>query len=223
MELVKENFQLQLDKILEDIKRAGIRPTLLLHSCCGPCSSYVISYLAQYFNITVFFYNPNIFPEAEYQLRLSEQKRLIEELKKEDVSVDLTAAAYDHDEFLSFVKGFESEKEGAGRCSLCFELRLRKTYDMALREGFDYFCSTLSVSPHKNALVLNKIGRSVNESMWLVSDFKKRDGYKKSIELSKKYELYRQEYCGCEFAMNTHQHFASLFFIKRSYNLGSSK
>lgn len=200
---IKTNYQVELDKITKEIERQGVKPKILLHSCCGPCSSYVVTYLLQWFDITVFYYNPNIYPELEYDHRLAEQARLLKAL-----DIPLLQVPYDHQEFLDYVQGFESEPEGGARCAKCFELRLQKTLELAEKGGFDYFATTLTVSPHKNAMVINRIGQSIESSaagsvLWLPSDFKKRDGYKKSIELSKQYGLYRQEYCGCEFAMFT--------------------
>ena len=194
------NYQLMLDQIIEENRSHGKVPTLLLHSCCGPCSSYVVTYLKDYFSVTVLYYNPNIYPEEEYDHRLSEQARLLKELQ-----VPLLAVPYNHQEFLDQVKGLEGEPEGGARCEVCFRLRLRKTYETALQEGYDYYCTTLTVSPHKNAAVINRVGQQMTEEgqrnvLWLPSDFKKRDGYKRSIELSRQYDLYRQDYCGCEFA-----------------------
>jgi len=194
----KINYQNKLDEILRNIVSDGKVPRLLLHSCCGPCSSYVVSYLRDYFGITVFYYNPNIYPEEEYRHRLSEQKRLLELF-----GIPLLDADYNHQEFLDVARGFESEPEGGARCEKCFELRLRKTREIAGARGFDYYCTTLTVSPHKNALIINRVGESLDDGtkpLWLPSDFKKREGYKKSIELSRLYDLYRQDYCGCEFA-----------------------
>ena len=267
----KINYQLELDKVISSLQLAGERKSVLLHSCCGPCSSYVVTYLKEYFDVTVLYYNPNIYPEEEYIHRLSEQARLLKEL-----DIPLIEVGYDHDEFLDYVRGYEAEPEGGARCERCFELRLNKTYELAQEYNFDYICTTLTVSPHKNAMIINAVGQNiVNTSacrkpdaepdkteledcimkvpenqrhkpdaepdkiepdssalkvadismpragstepgkeglsedqsshtshniMWLPGDFKKREGYKKSIELSKQYDLYRQEYCGCEFA-----------------------
>ncbi len=218
----KQNYQLILDEILEGLDK---RPSLLLHSCCGPCSSYVLDYLKDYFDITVLYYNPNIFPEEEYIKRLDVQRSLIEAMNKEfDTDIKLIDVGYDHNEFLNAAAGLENEPEGGKRCEECFKLRLGKTADIAYERGFEYFGTTLSVSPHKNAILLNEIGSSLGSLMetpedlvigktiqdndtssslapkWLFADFKKKEGYKKSIELSKKYDLYRQDYCGCEFA-----------------------
>ena len=210
----KINFQKKLDKALEDIRESSKTPSLLLHSCCGPCSSYVLDYLKDYFRITVFYYNPNIYPQQEYELRLSEQRRLIEEAYADRVK--LLTVPYDHGEFLSAAKGLEDEPEGGNRCRNCFALRLRKTAKTAFAGGFDYFGTTLTVSPHKNAVILNCVGHEAEEELkpvscdsetehfpvWLESDFKKKNGYLRSIELSKEYVLYRQNYCGCEWSKN---------------------
>lgn len=195
MEQVKINY----DKVLEEmISNLEYKPKLLLHSCCGPCSSYVITYLMDYFDITVLYYNPNIEPVSEYEKRKNEQIKLIKELNKENVHfLDID---YDNASFRKFVKGHESDKEGGARCHLCYELRLRKTAEIAQNKDFEFFGTTLTVSPYKNASILNQIGENLSSQYnvkWLYSDFKKKDGYKKSIELSKKYNLYRQDYCGC--------------------------
>ena len=199
---MKQNYQLMLDKVIE--QNGSTLPSLLLHSCCGPCSSYVLEYLTKHFDITVFFYNPNIYPEAEYIKRLDTQKQLIANMPFEN-PVKLIAGEYDPESYIAAVRGQEEYKEGGPRCSTCFTLRLDKTASLAKAEGFDYFATTLTVSPHKNAQIINTIGFDLAEKhsmLWLPSDFKKREGYKRSIELSKQYDLYRQEYCGCSFAMN---------------------
>lgn len=194
----KINYQRLLDEITNKAESEGRVPTLLLHSCCGPCSSYVVTYLMQWFDITVLYYNPNIYPKEEYDHRLREQERLLKMLH-----IPLIADRYDHQEFLNSTEGLWNEPEGGGRCRKCFELRLTRTHQLAADGGFEYFATTLTVSPHKNAMVINRVGEQISEGAvkWLPSDFKKRDGYKKSIELSKQYGLYRQDYCGCEFAM----------------------
>ena len=199
---MKQNYQLMLDKIIE--KQDGTLPSLLLHSCCGPCSSYVLEYLTKYFDITVFFYNPNIYPEAEYIKRLDTQKQLLEKMPFEN-PVSLIEGDYEPDAYLAAVRGQEEYREGGIRCSTCFTLRLYKTAELAKAKGFDYFATTLTVSPHKNAQIINTLGFEIGEKhgiSWLPSDFKKREGYKRSIELSQQYGLYRQGYCGCSFAMN---------------------
>ena len=207
---MKNNYQTDLELIINNNLETGRKPALMLHSCCGPCSSYVLDYLKNHFDITVFYYNPNIYPEDEYDHRLSEQRRLINEMNKDAGMrpIRLVTVPYDHNEFLSFVAGLENEHEGGARCAKCFELRLKKTYELAKNAGSDYYGTTLTVSPHKNALLINNIGYEIpgtdhidDHVMWLPSDFKKKNGYKQSIELSKKYDLYRQNYCGCEFSM----------------------
>ena len=171
---------------------------LLLHSCCGPCSTQVIDVLKNDYNITIYYYNPNIDTDEEYQHRLSEQKRFCKE-----VGVEVLEDGYNPEEFYSKIKGLEGEKEGGARCSVCFRLRLEKTAQKAKELGFDLFGTTLTVSPHKNSIVINSIGKTVQEIVeieFLEGNYKKQDGYKKSIEFSKKYNLYRQNYCGCEFS-----------------------
>lgn len=189
------------DKVLEElINSLDYKPRLLLHSCCGPCSSYVITYLKDYFDITILYYNPNIEPYEEYIKRKNEQIRLIKEL---NCGIKLLDIDYENDKYRESVIGHESDKEGGERCHLCYKLRLDKTASMAKENNFEYFGTTLTVSPYKNAEVLNNIGKeleNIYNIKYLYSDFKKKDGYKKSIELSKKYNLYRQDYCGCLFS-----------------------
>ncbi len=200
---MKKNYGKELELILCKPEIKGKR--LFLHSCCAPCSSYVLEYLRPYFQITVFYYNPNISEEKEYVIRREEQKRLIRELNtgacSEDVyMIDYVDGDYEPDRFYRIVKGLEQCPEGGERCFGCYELRLRKTADMAKQARADFFTTTLTISPLKNAEKLNEIGERLSEEYeisFLPSDFKKKDGYKRSIELSKKYELYRQDYCGC--------------------------
>ncbi len=171
---------------------------LLLHSCCGPCSTQVIDFLKDDYNITIYYYNPNIDTDQEYQHRLGEQKRYCQ-----IVGVPVIEDGYHSSDFLDKVKGFENEKEGGARCPICFKLRLQKTAQKAKELGYNYFGTTLTVSPHKNAQIINAIGKSVgfeNDIEFLEGNYKKQDGYKKSIEFSKKYNLYRQNYCGCKFS-----------------------
>lgn len=197
----KQNFQLLMERQLESLK-GGER--LLLHSCCGPCSSYVLDVLTKHFDVTLLYYNPNIYPSEEYQKRLGEQLRLLDEMPFEK-SVSYMACEYDEGEFLQAAKGLESEREGGARCERCFRLRLKKTAFEAQKNGFDYFTTTLSVSPHKNAQMLNEIGKELEKEYgvkYLYADFKKKDGYKKSVKLSEEYNLYRQDYCGCRFALS---------------------
>ena len=195
------NAQQILDQTLAALPQ-GERPTLLLHACCAPCSSYVLEYLAKYFRITLFFYNPNIAPEEEYRFRLDELRRLVREMSLGgDVSV--LEGNYAPDHFHALAKGLESLPEGGSRCSLCYRLRLSETARMAAEGGFDYFCTTLSISPYKNAAWLNEIGQEEGTRYgvkYLVSDFKKKNGYKRSCELSEQYGLYRQDYCGCVYS-----------------------
>lgn len=195
------NYQKELDKILE--KPETIGKTLFLHSCCAPCSSYVLEYLRQFFRITVFYYNPNISMEPEYRKRVAEQKRLIQaynDTLEEGYPISIVEGDYEPEKFYEMAKGMEQCPEGGERCFACYELRLRKTAELAFAGNFDYFTTTLTISPLKNAGKLNEIGEQLAEEYsisWLPSDFKKRGGYQRSIELSKEYELYRQNYCGC--------------------------
>lgn len=198
----KRNYQRELDFIIGQMTEEGRVPSLLLHSCCAPCSSYCLSYLAQYFHITVFYYNPNISPEEEYQKRVGEQQRLIRELPTR-YPVGFAQGPYEPEVFFAMAAGLEDLPEGGERCFACYRLRQRKAAQYAKEHDFDYFTTTLSVSPHKNAEKLNQIGLELAEEFeipYLVSDFKKRGGYLKSIELSREYGLYRQDYCGCVFS-----------------------
>ncbi|MBQ5565335.1 MAG: epoxyqueuosine reductase QueH [Clostridia bacterium] len=196
----KINYQKELDKIIA--AQGDSVPTLLLHSCCAPCSSYVIEYLSNYFYITVFYYNPNIYPDTEYIFRSNEQKRLISEMPTK-YPVTYIDEDYNSKEFYNAVKGLEKEPEGGKRCEKCFYLRLERTAKKAVELNFDYFTTTLTISPLKNAQLINQIGETLSQIYnikWLPSDFKKKEGYKRSIELSKIYSLYRQNYCGCIFS-----------------------
>ena len=200
----KINFQKELDKIIDANKREDLLPSLFLHSCCAPCSSYTIEYLSKYFKITVFYYNPNISPKAEYEKRKAEQIRLINSMETEN-KVDFLDCDYDYNDFEKIARGYENCKEGGERCFRCYELRLRKTAEEAKKNGFDYFCTTLSISPLKNSQKINEIGFFLENEIgvkWLPSDFKKKEGYKRSIELSKEYNLYRQNFCGCVYSKN---------------------
>lgn len=200
---MKINYQLICDKQIEEMTKDGKTPRLLLHSCCGPCSSYVIEYLSKFFDITVFFYNPNVFPQEEYEKRFSAQKEVVERLKTEN-HVELVVGEYNHDAFVDSARGFETAPEGGARCTECFTLRLLESAKYAKANGFDCFTTTLSVSPHKNAELLNTIGDEISKQVgipFLTADFKKREGYKRSIELSRELDIYRQEYCGCEFSI----------------------
>ena len=200
----KINYQKELDRIIAQNERDGVTPKLLLHVCCAPCSSYCLEYLSDYFDITVYYYNPNISPEAEYRFRLSEEERYIS-LRDFKNPVALTDSIYDPREFFDAVRGLESEPEGGKRCEKCFRLRLEASARKAVELGMDCFTTTLTISPLKNAALLNEIGYEAGEKygvMWLPSDFKKREGYKRSIVLSREYDLYRQNYCGCVFSKN---------------------
>ena len=193
---MQESYYKLCLKELETIKE---RKKLLLHSCCAPCSSSVISFLTKYFDITILYYNPNISPIEEYNKRKEEQIKLINTIDKVG-KIDIIDCDYDNNIYEEKIKGYEDCKERGERCTICFNLRLEKTAKIAKDKNYDYFCSTLTVSPYKNAPLINKIGEELSKKYnikWLYSDFKKADGYKKSIELSKKYNLYRQDYCGC--------------------------
>lgn len=203
----KVNYQKLLDEIIMKNEREDITPSLLLHSCCAPCSSYTIEYLSQYFSITVLYYNPNISEQAEYEKRKAEQVRLINSMPVKN-KVRFLACGYDSGEFFDIAKGYEDCREGGERCFRCYRLRLEKTARTARDNGFDYFCTTLSISPLKNAQKINQIGYETEKKYgvaWLPSDFKKREGYKRSIELSRAFDLYRQNYCGCIYSKRERQ------------------
>ena len=191
------NYQVVLDNTIKELD--GRRPKLLLHVCCGPCSSYVMEYLNKYFDITIYYYNPNIDTLEEFNKRTGEVQRLVKEAEFAK-GVKVLVAPYEKELFEELSKGLEKEKEGGPRCKKCYHLRLKKTCLYAKENNFDYFTTTLSISPYKDAEALNNIGRHLEEEYgvkYLYSDFKKRNGYKRSIELSKEYNLYRQDYCGC--------------------------
>lgn len=220
------NYQKELDQIIEKISAAETgAPTLFLHSCCAPCSSYVLEYLCKYFRIKVFYFNPNITEDAEYRKRVAEQKRLIAAYNERLIEwvdtdtvndaggqsacaetayqIEVIEGDYEPSRFFEIAKGLESCPEGGERCFACYELRLRETAKRAKAGQYDYFTTTLSISPLKNAAKLNEIGEKLAAEFgvaWLPSDFKKKDGYKRSIELSKEYDLYRQDYCGCVYS-----------------------
>ena len=197
---MKINYQLKLEEIIA--KEKGNVPKLLLHTCCAPCSSYVIEYLSNYFEITILYYNPNISPVEEYEKRLNEQKRLLKEITTKH-SVCLLECKYDHESFENLAKGLENEPERGARCLKCYRLRLEETAKLAKENNFHYFGTSLSVSPYKSSDILNKIGEELADFYnipYLYSDFKKKEGYKRSIELSKIYNLYRQDYCGCKYS-----------------------
>ena len=194
---MKTNYQLETDKCISSLPRER-KPSLLLQSCCGPCSSYVLEYLTQHFDVTVLFYNPNIQPEAEYAKRLRYQHEVLKHIPAKFMVCDYDGAAFEN-----VARGYEAEAEGGARCTRCFLLRLEETALRAAAHGFDYYCTTLTVSPHKDAERINRIGRELGEKhgvQWLPSDFKKRNGYLRSIQLAKEYELYRQDWCGCSYS-----------------------
>ena len=198
----KINYYLEMEKEIGRIRREGSRPSLALHACCAPCSSAVLMQLADVFDITVFFYNPNISPEAEFRLRLEEQIRLINEMLPGS-GIRVEAGEYEEKEFYRRVKGHEKDPEGGERCGICFDMRLRKTAEFARQHRMDYFTTTLSISPLKDAQRLNALGGALAEEYgvkYLFSDFKKKEGYKRSCALSQEYGLYRQDYCGCVFS-----------------------
>ncbi|MFV0344406.1 MAG: epoxyqueuosine reductase QueH [Anaerocolumna sp.] len=199
---LQRNFQKELDKIIQNLTDQGRTPSLLLHSCCAPCSSYVLEYLSNYFHITIFYYNPNISSLAEYDRRVIEQQRLIQELPVKH-PIKFILGNYEPQLFYEMAKGMETLPEGGARCENCYEMRLRETAFLAKEKRYDYFTTTLSISPHKNASKLNEIGEHLAMEFnisYLCSDFKKKNGYKRSTELSKEFKLYRQDYCGCIFS-----------------------
>lgn len=201
----QRNYQKELDALLELQCRENRVPKLLLHSCCAPCSSYVLEYLSRYFSITVYYYNPNIYPPQEYLKRVEEQKKFIDSMNFIH-PVSLVAGNYEPKEFFDTVKGLEQEPEGGARCMKCYELRLLEAAKTAQAGKYDYFTTTLSISPLKPAEKLNAIGEQLGREYgipYLPSDFKKKEGYKRSIELSKEYGLYRQDYCGCIYSIRT--------------------
>ncbi len=201
----KRNYQKELTQILDTIQASGSTPRLLLHSCCAPCSSYVLEYLSKYFAITVLYYNPNIAPREEYEHRKAEQIRLIHQGNWQN-PVSILDCDWDNDAFVSMAKGMESEPEGGIRCFACYALRLSAAAKAAKEQGFDYFTTTLSISPLKNAEKLNSIGEQLAKEYGvphLPADFKKKEGYKRSIELSRQFDLYRQNYCGCIYSKNS--------------------
>ena len=196
------NYQKQLEETIAKHEKAGEVPSLLLHSCCAPCSSYCLEYLSNYFQITVFYYNPNIYPEDEYHKRVKEQQRFIEQLPAKH-KISFVEGVFDKERFYETVKGYEDCPEGGERCFKCYELRLEETAKLAKEMGMDYFTTTLSISPLKNAEKLNEIGEKLGviyEVAHLGSDFKKKNGYKRSVELSNEYGMYRQYYCGCVYS-----------------------
>lgn len=200
---MKRNYQKELEELLKNLKEQNTVPTLFLHSCCAPCSSYVLEYLSEYFQITVFYYNPNIYPDEEYYKRVEEQKRFIERFPAKH-KISFVEGNYDKDRFYAMAKGLELVPEGGERCFACYELRLREAAEYAKERDMDYFTTTLSISPMKNAEKLNEIGEKLAQEYgvkYLTSDFKKKNGYKRSVEISEEYGMYRQDYCGCVFSM----------------------
>ena len=196
------NYTKELERLIQKLQQEGKVPRLLLHACCAPCSSAVLEYLSQYFAITLLYYNPNIAPLEEYQKREAELRRLISQMKFTH-PVELLPCQYDGQAFVQAARGLEGEPEGGKRCEVCFRLRLRYAAQEAARLRFDYYTTTLSISPMKNAPLLNQLGEEIGREFGvahLPSDFKKKDGYKRSVQLSKEYDLYRQDYCGCAFS-----------------------
>jgi len=196
---MKQNEQIEMEKIIEKEQQNNNIPTLLLHSCCAPCSSYVLETLSNYFKITIFYYNPNIYPIEEYLKRKEEEKRFIKEFDSK-YKIEMLDCDYEGNLFFDMAKGLENKKEGEERCYLCYNLRMKKTAIEAKNNNFDYFTTTLSISPYKNSTWINEIGRNLEKEYnikYLPADFKKKNGYKRSIELSSTYNLYRQDYCGC--------------------------
>lgn len=213
----KRNYAKELENKISEFQKEGIYPKLLLHACCAPCSSHCLEYLRQYFDITVFYYNPNIMNEPEYRKRVEEEKRLIAEYNKQvetenfegmnsDASarkIEIIEGDYIVSDYLNAVRGLENCSEGGDRCTRCFELRLEESARIAKENGFEFFTTTLTISPLKDAERLNRIGDEMGNKYgvsFLPSDFKKKEGYKRSIELSHMFDLYRQDFCGCEFS-----------------------
>ena len=213
-----QNYQIILDNILNRLTEEKVVPRLLLHSCCAPCSSYVLEYLSQYFKITILYYNPNIGPETEYMRRKEEQMDFITRFPALN-PIDFLDCDYEPMEFFEKIKGKEHLGEKSERCYACYELRLEETARAAKKLGFDYFTTTLSISPHKNAKWLNEIGESLSREYnvkYLFSDFKKKGGYYRSTELAKEYGLYRQDYCGCVFSKQEREQFQNLKSAEKS-------
>ena len=218
----KINYQKILDELIAELSAAGLRPSLLLHACCGPCSSYVLEYLSKYFQITVLYYNPNIYPQEEYERRLAELKKLYEVFPPAlDTGVKVVECEYDPEQFYDAVgvRGepeLATEPEKGERCRRCYKFRLERAVAYAAENHFDYFCTSLSISPFKDAVKINELGVEIERSLlaesgtwatsttspkWLFSDFKKKGGFKRSLELSEEYGMYRQDYCGCIYSM----------------------
>lgn len=205
----KRNYMRELDRIIQ--KRGAKTPRVLLHSCCGPCSSSVLEYLTQYFDVTLLWYNPNLYPQAEFERRFRTQVELIEKMDLAD-KVTVLAESWKHEDYLKRARGLENEPEGGARCTECFRLRLLECAKLAKQYGYDYFCTTLTVSRHKDAERINALGEEIGRAVgvaWLPSDFKKRNGENRSQELAEQYGLYRQLYCGCEFSLHRREEGAS--------------
>lgn len=203
----RRNYARELDRIIQ--KQHDKRPRLLLQVCCGPCATSVLEYLSQYFDITLLWYNPNLFPEEEYDRRF---RTLLEVLDKMNLTdrVDVLAEPWKHEDYVARVKGLESEPEGGKRCTECFRLRLFETARLAKKYNYDWFCTTLTVSRHKDAVLINSLGEEMAKAFganWLPSDFKKRDGENRSVELSEQLGIYRQLYCGCEFSLANRENY----------------
>ncbi len=197
--MLVRNYQKELDSIIDELQKEGKRPTLLMHACCAPCSSYCVEYLSKFFDITLYFYNPNIESDEEFEKRYAEFKKIVDRF-----NIKVVKETYNPDEFYSSVKGYEDCKEGGDRCTICYRLRLQKSLEYAEANNYDYFCSTLSISPYKNAEKLNTIGEEISKGSkvkYLINDFKKKGGYLRSTELSKEMDLYRQDYCGCIYSI----------------------
>lgn len=212
--MMKKNYQTLLEQIIQKHQKEGRVPSLLLHSCCGPCSTYVLEYLSKHFHIHVLYYNPNIYPSEEYYFREDEQKKLIETLETAH-PIRFVGARYEPDEYYHAIQGHEKDPEGGDRCALCFTLRLEEAAKAAKEQGFDYFTTTLSISPHKNAQLLNEIGERIADAYdvpYLYADFKKKGGFLRSVELTEEHGMYRQDYCGCVFSLR-----------ERERHTGSSK
>lgn len=197
----RRNYQKELERIIQ--KRGGRTPRVLLHSCCGPCSSSVLEYLTRYFDVTLLWYNPNLYPQEEFDRRFRAQTEIIEKMGLAE-RVSILAEPRKSEDYYARIKGLEDEPEGGKRCEACFRLRLCECARLAKHYGFDYFCTTLTVSRHKDAELINALGEELGRAVgvaWLPSDFKKRDGENRSVELSEKHGIYRQLYCGCEFSL----------------------
>lgn len=200
---MKRNYQKEMEETLEKIAQKKRAPKLFLHSCCAPCSTYVLEYLSRYFAITVFYYNPNIYPEEEYRKRVKEQKQFIQNFPAQN-EISFLEGTYDKDRFYEMAKGLEMEPEGQKRCMGCYRLRLQEAAVRARSHGMDFFTTTLSISPMKDAEKLNQIGEALAKEYgveYLNSDFKKKNGYQRSVEISRDFHMYRQDYCGCVFSI----------------------